>query len=693
MSDPGSCGRRMVGQYAIAAFLLFITNACLAIDEFHFEWAELEGNGWKLLDARLVLDWSEMDQSILRFEAARIEFGSEYLEQIELRCTSFRLTMAEVVCPKGQLTLGGRLLQAQKVSARFHYRRTNGELSVAVSGLETSGGQLDIILDYSTTDWQLEARLRTLDLTRLARLLNSVGISQPALDVQGDISGKLVFTGNAQRFNGGRWELDIAQAGYSNADGSQAAEELVLFSRGKVSPGQYGWNVDAAVEARQGMLYAEPLYLEFSGERPLSLSSSFHQAADGRLRVSGLTISQPGVVTVHANGVLHTALEPRLQELDLQVRQAHLPALYEIWLQPWLAGTALEQLDTEGQLRGRLRLYENNFTALRLQLDGVSFSDSDGQFSVEGLEGGLRWDNNSQRQESILAWKSLGFYQLRTGSASVRLESAGRHLRLVEPLVVPLLDGLLHVHEFEAGQGDDGVYWLLDGQLTPVSMQDFSAALGWTPLSGKLSGMIPKMRYQKGVLSLGGILLVQAFDGAITLRNLRIEQPLGLVPRLWLDARMENVDLKTLTSTFSFGRIEGRVAGELNQLYMEAWQPVAFDAFIGTPDDDTSRHRISQRAVDNISDLGGTGVSGALSRGFLQLLEDFPYQRLGIRCRLENGVCHMGGIAPAGQGYYLVQGRFLPPRLDVIGYVDEVDWQSLIDRLATVTAEDSPHVE
>lgn len=693
MSDRGSCGPRMVGQYAIAALLLFITNACLAIDELQFEWEELDGNGWKLLDARLVLDWSVVGQSILVFQAARIEFGSEYLEHIRLRCTSFRLTMAEIVCPKGELTLGGQLLQAKAVPAHFHYQRANSVLSVAVSGLEASGGRLDMVLDYSASDWQLQALLRKLDLTRLLRLLSSVGISQPAFDIQGDISGKLVFNGNAQGFGGGHWELAIAQAGYSNADGSQAAEEMVLFSRGNASRGQNGWDVDAAVEAREGMLYAEPLYLEFSDERPLLLSSSFHWAADSLLHVSSLTIDQTGVVAAQVNGDLQFANKPSLQELDLQVTQAHLPALYEIWLQPWLAGTVLEQLDTEGQLRGRLRLYQDRFTALRLQLDSVTFSDADGQFGVEGLEGELRWDSSKQRHDSTLAWKSLGFYQLRTGAASVRLESAGQHVKLVEPLAVPLLDGFLHVHEFEAGQGDDGVYWLLDGQLTPVSMQDFSTALGWTPLSGKLSGMIPKMRYQNGVLSLGGILLVQAFDGAITLRNLRIEQPLGLVPRLWLDARMENVDLKTLTSTFSFGRIEGRLRGELNQLYMEAWQPVTFDAFIGTPDDDSSRHRISQRAVDNISDLGGTGVSGALSRGFLQLLEDFPYKRLGIRCRLENGICHMGGIAPAGQGYYLVQGRLLPPRLDVIGYVDEVDWQSLVDRLATITAGDIPRVE
>jgi len=221
--------------------------------------------------------------------------------------------------------------------------------------------------------------------------------------------------------------------------------------------------------------------------------------------------------------------------------------------------------------------------------------------------------------------------------------------------------------------------------LTPVSMQAFSKALGWVPLSGKLSGMIPRMRYEKGELTLGGVLLVQAFDGDITVRNLRIQRPFGLVPRLWADVRVDHVDLETLTRAFDFGRIEGRLNGEIDQLYMEAWQMVAFDAWFKTPDDDRSRHRISQRAVDTISNIGGGGIGGALSRGMLKFFEDFPYRRLGIRCRLENGVCHMGGVGDpdAGMGYYLVQGRLLPPRLDVIGYAREVDWSSLLERLRT----------
>jgi hypothetical protein len=142
-----------------------------------------------------------------------------------------------------------------------------------------------------------------------------------------------------------------------------------------------------------------------------------------------------------------------------------------------------------------------------------------------------------------------------------------------------------------------------------------------------------------------------------------------------------------MTGAFSFGRIEGRLEGHIDDLEMESWRPVAFDAAFATPAGDKSRHRISQRAVDNISSIGGGGVGGALSRSFLRFFEDFPYDRLGIRCRLENGICDMGGVEPAASagGYYLVKGRLLPPRLDVIGYADRVDWETLLAQILAVT--------
>ena len=93
------------------------------------------------------------------------------------------------------------------------------------------------------------------------------------------------------------------------------------------------------------------------------------------------------------------------------------------------------------------------------------------------------------------------------------------------------------------------------------------------------------------------------------------------------------------------------------------------------------------------SSIGGGGVGGALSRSFLRIFEDFPYTRLGIRCRLANGTCDMGGVEAAPNGYYIVKGRLLPPRLDVIGYADRVNWNSLVAQLVAVTGRQGAVVE
>ena len=150
-----------------------------------------------------------------------------------------------------------------------------------------------------------------------------------------------------------------------------------------------------------------------------------------------------------------------------------------------------------------------------------------------------------------------------------------------------------------------------------------------------------------------------------------------------------------MTGAFSFGRITGRLSGRVDGLRLFNWSPVAFDARLYTPPDDRSKHRISQRAVENIGSIGGggAGVTAALSSGFLRFFDDFNYDRLGLSCRLENDVCAMDGVAPAPNGgYYLVKGKGLP-RIDVIGSSRRVDWPRLVQQLIAATKSGGPTVQ
>ncbi|MFQ5642434.1 MAG: hypothetical protein ACE5FQ_01915 [Thiogranum sp.] len=684
----------MLTRAAGVLCLVLLPGIVAAIEQVQFHWGDIESDGWRLEDVSVSIDLSASDRSGMQIEAALLEIGGYRVENLRLSCPGFELLPTLVDCANGRLSLSGAAFSADAVPASIRYRLDSRELSVSVSALPLADGKVHLQLHQQAGEWRLKAQLADPLLSGLAALLGKSGQDIPALAYQGYLSGRLNVLGGSEGLKTIGWDLQTRASGYSNAEGSQAAEALQLDSRGAARPLASGWRIQSTLNARAGMLYAEPVYLEFSAARPLELSLDLNWLADqDELRVRSLAFNQPGVVTGRLDARLQPAADQPLRQLIVEIEQSSFPGLYEDWLQPWLAGTALDNLETEGGVRGKLVLVDGRSEDLQLMLDKVSFRAPSGQFGVRGLDGDLQWDNKGHVHTSTLAWRGANYNRLQLGAAQLALETDARSMKMQQPLVVSLLDGKLHVEEFEFDLVDGKPSWLLDGFLTPVSMRAFSTALGWPELSGTLSGMVPKVRYADGVLTLGGTLLVQAFDGDITLRNLRIERPLGTVPRLWADARIVNLDLKTLTRTFSFGRIEGRLQGRVDGLYMEAWQPVAFDAEFATPDDDDSRHRISQKAVDNISNLGGAGLGGALSRSFLRFLEDFPYSRLGIRCRLENGVCYMGGVAPAERGYYLVQGRWLPPRLDVIGYSDEVDWATLVDRLESVTAGESVVVQ
>jgi len=181
----------------------------------------------------------------------------------------------------------------------------------------------------------------------------------------------------------------------------------------------------------------------------------------------------------------------------------------------------------------------------------------------------------------------------------------------------------------------------------------------------------------------------------VSVTDLRLEEPFGQWPRFYSNVTLDNLDLELVTRAFSFGRINGRLSGEVDDLQLFNWVPVAFDARLYTPPDDRSRHRISQRAVQNIGSIGGggAGVAAALSSGVMRFFDDFNYDRLGVSCQLQNEVCTMGGVEPRADGtYYLVKGRGLP-RIDVIGSSRRVDWPRLVQQLVAVTQSEGPVVQ
>jgi hypothetical protein len=200
-----------------------------------------------------------------------------------------------------------------------------------------------------------------------------------------------------------------------------------------------------------------------------------------------------------------------------------------------------------------------------------------------------------------------------------------------------------------------------------------------------LSGDLPQLEYAEQTLRAGGGLRVSAFGGRVSVDDLRVRDPLGVAPVLEGNAELRGLDLEALTRTFSFGRIEGRLDADLRDLQLVAWQPNRFRLRLYTPADDDSRRRISQRAVENLTELG-SGVPAGLSSTFLRMFEDFNYRRIELRVALDGNTAELDGVARPDGGYYLVQGAGLP-RIDVIGRNRRVAWKDLVERLQRIQVE------
>ena len=171
----------------------------------------------------------------------------------------------------------------------------------------------------------------------------------------------------------------------------------------------------------------------------------------------------------------------------------------------------------------------------------------------------------------------------------------------------------------------------------------------------------------------------------VRVTGLRIQEPFGAAPVLSADATLRGLNLEALTNTFSFGRIEGQLDGDVEGLQLVGWQPAHFGMHLYTPAGDDSRHRISQRAVENLTELG-SGIPAGLSSTVLSVFDEFRYDRIDLRIALDGERAQIDGLARPDGGYYLVKGAGLP-RIDVIGRNRSVAWKELVERLRQIRVE------
>lgn len=681
---------RAIGRALLLLPVLWLAAAS-ASERLDIGLGRVSGDGWRADHVRLGLSLIDGGGSVY---IGRLTLPQPVgvVRDIEAACGRMVVDEPIIRCDDGRFRLRHRNIGDTPFRGSIAFDRRSGRASFSLVDIPIARGRMQANGFWQSGRWQAQGRGADLSLTAL-RTIAAEYVSLAEAEATGTANVEFRLTSDAQTTTG-RLRLAVGNATVATSDGSFATEALSFALTAALRRHGDELAFVTQLDSEKGQLYAEPVFID-AAAYPFRIDANGRwNAAGGELRLTDLRLHQPTVL--EAEATLRWQRDKGLQDLQLLVREAALPGAYQLYVQPFLIGTVADSLATSGRISGTASLAGGKPQAVRLLLKNVDLVDRNKRFRLQQLGGVARWQAqlDPATPPSELHWRAGAVGAVDVGPARAQLRMYGDNAELLDKLDLPVLDGALNINTLRASRlGKPDMAIAFDAELTPIELRPLSLALGLPEFGGTIAGRLPSLRYQDGRLTLGGQLQVEAFNGRIRVDGLQLDQPLGRVPRLSANVTIDNLDLKALTETFSFGRIEGGLSGRIDQLRLVNWQPASFDAHFYTPPGDSSRHRISQRAIQNLSSIGGGGAGAVLSRGFLRFFEDFAYDRIGLSCRLQEDVCEMGGLAPAGNGgYYIVRGKWLP-RVDVIGYQRQVSWPTLVEQLKSVTQSEGPIVQ
>src|SRR3989338_3818564 len=214
--------RKQLGRCVQTALHVLLFSSIAEAAEFSLNIADIAAPDFSARGITLTLP--EDGSADLRI--AELHVQQRGLRNVHLRCASFALSTASMSCH------GGSLAQLPDMTVEFDYR-------------------------FDTGSWQISAALRNVPGKQLAIFLPA---AMP-LPTQGKLSGTLRISGEASGVAAVDADMQLADAGFSDASGLHAAEKLrgtVKFAAARKAA---RWTWQGNIAWQSGELFWQPLYL------------------------------------------------------------------------------------------------------------------------------------------------------------------------------------------------------------------------------------------------------------------------------------------------------------------------------------------------------------------------------------------------------------------------------------------------
>lgn len=689
----GLAGRVLLA--AAAGLAALVSLPASAIDRIRIRATEVEAAGQVVRQIDATLAIASAERSTLTASTGPLALPDSItaytgaLRRIEVQCRDPQIREPRFACPALRLAVRTERMGELVVQSRVAYDTSRMDLQVSGTGPSISGITPRFSAHATGTTWEAQAEVPETTLEAWVKLLRPW---MPELPKDLTYSGKTQLALHAQGEGAAmqvQANVSLAEGAFQNEAYTWIGEKLALKAAIKADLTAEPLRFQVEVNGEHGQALAGPVLLDFD-QNPLQLALS-GAFTPQRLRIDSLSSTQKDLARVE--GSADITLSPfAVTSAELDVRELRFPAAYASYLQLSLATTPFNQLKTTGSAAVKLRIANNLPVLLDAQVNDLTLRDDAQKLQVTGVNSELHWAEGDAAPEkpSWLAWESSQGWGIEGAKSRLDFAVHDRNFRLLQAARLPFFDGALLINRFAVQDiAQPSMAGEFDAEIDPISIGPIARALGWPEFAGKLSGRIPGLTFRDGALALQGDLEADVFDGHVVARNLGVRDLFSDWPKLHADITARNLDLDLITRVFEFGSMTGRLDVDVLNLETFGLTPVAFDMKLGTPPGDRSRRRISQRAVENLSNIGGGGggVAAALQSGLLKFFEEFRYERIGLACKLRNDVCQMSGAGPApeGTGFYIVKGSGLP-RINIIGNNARVDWPVFMSQVSNALA-------
>ncbi len=635
--------------------------------------ASVQGAGWQAQHLRMLLQTRSRSVAQLQMQAGAVTTGKQRIWQkmqghciLQTRhgwsCTGLHLAVSG--SPWGGLQSGGRLQALRSDGA--------GSLQLHLQGA-TFGHLALHARSGATGHWQMQAQgeLALKEWVPALHLLPAHWQAGGALHWQVTSDGE-----NWSQVKRMHFVAQLQKGQFSSPDGLQAAQNVAATLTGD-GQWQQHWQGQMQLRWSEGGVLWSPWYWA-APVHPVMVHSDWQQTAQQwRLDRGRIDWPELGTASFAVSRPIHGAS----MRWDLRDVDVGLEPLFATWIKPLLPASSFA---AQALLAGRLHFSVGGdpaLHALRWDLQNGSFSSP--PMSLQGVSSHGAWGEHSPVESAVFHWQRATLYHIPLGPVALRLALHPGGFALYHPLDIHLLGGVLHFQQLSGHWRGTHSGFAMRGDLKGLSMRSLTRIMHWPPFTGTIQATIPELTYHAGTIRTSGELSAGIFGGKVRVRDLQVQNFLGVMPLLRANVSVQGLQLKPLTEAFHFGYISGVLDGDLRHLYLLNWSPEAFQGRFATVKTPGVPQKISYQAVQNITKLGGgEGISGFFQGMFLRLFKTFSYRQLGMGIDLDNGIAELSGVGTENGGFVILQGQGLP-RVDIVGYNRRVSWDELLARLKT----------